>query len=709
MRRPGPSLKLLEAIGFDKEIEHKWCSFAEVLGMSKDLIAEVDHACQSNTSKCCRKMLDKLFSRADSVKWSDVVKACNRNFLHSVAIKLELFFIGKLTISIVLNSLCLIDTDDVIFTKSDVVLWDYLVYQIKLQIQKPPIIPKWRSQFNKLLQLDVTMQGQAYALEDAIMVLTSKESPQAIVLHGEAGTGKTTIALRLVQNWCMIGSSSRFALVIYIDVTRTDVGKITNLASLISLHLKKPVDPEMVGSMCKILEKLQGKGLLVILDGYDEVQDDGFKSFIEDSLYPSLLPKASLLLICKRSYSTRVSIKMPLLHYSQIERFIQDTVGRRGIAMLQSSPIWPMMHNLLLLNIACLLIYHGIEVTRLSTLTQLYNTLVIKLIADEVKTVSHPGKDHSALVRFLLNTCAKASYESVLQCRNFITSDTNMDSIVESGLLMKHENTFYFTHHTFKEFFTAYHLALSFSNFDHRHLKLMPSNSLLFPLLSGLTGKMIFKIEETNNNSLIVVSMCYVEAKHPVSGEYHPTTVPIYSLVLNNYKVTPYHCRCLETFMQDCKVRELNMHALTSAVESISNTTGNESHNQKDMGDISSYKNVNAYTINITRADIEYLSIIINTMKTNTSLVSLNLSDNTTIADDDIVAEISAALTVNNHLQTLKLYHCGLTSSHANKVIESLLSNSCLLQLDLSNNLIELLNIKVITGVLQRGIIQEIK
>ena len=94
MQHPKPSSKLLELIGFDKEIEHKWRPVAEALGMSKNLIAEIDCSCKSDSSKC-RKMLDRLFSSADSTKWNDIIKACNRNLLHSVAIKLELFFTSK--------------------------------------------------------------------------------------------------------------------------------------------------------------------------------------------------------------------------------------------------------------------------------------------------------------------------------------------------------------------------------------------------------------------------------------------------------------------------------------------------------------------------------------------------------------------------------------------------------------------------------------
>ena len=92
-----------------------------------------------------------------------------------------------------------------------------------------------------------------------------------------------------MKNWCRVGSNSRFALVIYVNKA-TDAGKIIDLPSLISLHLERTVDAEMIAGMCDILVKQQGKGLLIILDGYDEIQDN--KSDI--NYFLERLPKASL-------------------------------------------------------------------------------------------------------------------------------------------------------------------------------------------------------------------------------------------------------------------------------------------------------------------------------------------------------------------------------------------------------------------------------
>jgi len=603
------------------------------------------------------------------------------------------------------NSLYPDGTGNEIFCESDVVLWDYFVDQIKRVSQKWFITPRWCSQFDDtVIQLVVTVQGQTLTLEDAIDVLTEEENPWLIVLLGEVGAGKTTMALQLVQNWCMTGSNCQFALVIYVNMAQ-HADKAIDLPGLISLHLERVVDSEMVDSMCNTLVKQQGEGLLVILDGYDEVKD-GDNNFIKELLNRSCLPKSTLLLVCQPGYVTGEeyqvkTIQIPLLRYDQVEEYIRGTVGRRGIALIRSSPIWPMMYNPLLLAIVCHLIFHSIDITRLSTLTQLYHTLVIKLISDQVKRVSYSG-DHSATVRSLLNSCAEASYEAMFHCRHFVTDIRDVNTIVESGLLVKHHDVFYFTHYTFLEFFTAYHIAHA-SNFDPYTLKVNSNYSLFLPFLSGLTGKMTCKTEETGNNSLVVASVCYSEAKSPITGRQHFTVeksaLPSEVLVLSNdYSLTPHQQLSIKTFMEECKgATTLDMSGFD---------TKKMEHAMSLILNCKYLKSVNAVNINITE---DKCLAIADTLKTNTSLVNLNLSHNTSIANGPVITAIAVSLTINNHLQTLSLSYCNLTSRFAEQIIASLLSNTSLLQIDLSNNLIEIINIDIITEVLQRAIVQVIR
>ena len=592
------------------------------------------------------------------------------------------------------------------------------------------ITQRWCSPFDDtLVELGVTIQGQTYTLEDAIILLTNEVSPQPIVFLGEAGTGKTTMIRQLVANWCRIGSNSRFALVMYINVA-IDGDKIIDLPSLINLYLERNVDAEMIDKMCNTLERQQGKGLLIILDGYDEIRDNKselFNVFIEGVLHSSVLPKASLLFVCQPGYVTSKdyrdrTIEVPLLRNDQVELYVQRTVGRRGIMMIRSSPIWPMMHNRLFLAIACQLIDHQIDVTRLSTLTQLYHNLVIKLISDQVRGISYSGRDHSATVRSLLNSCAKASYEAMLYGRCYITDIHNVENIIESGLLVRHQNALYFAHYTFLEFFTAYHVAHS-SDFDPRALKVNPSDSLLLPFISGLTGRIAYINEETDN-SLVVASVCYSEAKSPVTGQQHSTvdpSMPLGTLALSNCALTPCQQQSLQVFIQECEgVKQLNLSGFNSnqlalhrgiplATKSTFSDLKLDNTNNKDILKIFASKyvtDVDATDINVTT---EEWFVIVNALTTNNSLVQLNLSRNHSIANDAIVTGLATSLTANNHLQTLLLSDCNLNSIHANQLFESLLSNSCLLQIDLSNNLIEQLEVQIITGILQHAVIQEIR
>lgn len=95
VRRVVPSVELLDIIGVNKEVKEQWSLVAEALGVGKDVIAEIDHACNSDMAESCRLMLDKWSKGADLSSWKILIKACNRNFLHSIAKKLEIFFAGK--------------------------------------------------------------------------------------------------------------------------------------------------------------------------------------------------------------------------------------------------------------------------------------------------------------------------------------------------------------------------------------------------------------------------------------------------------------------------------------------------------------------------------------------------------------------------------------------------------------------------------------
>jgi len=92
-----PSPKLLEIVGFVEEVENKWSSVGEALGIKRDVITEVDRTYNGDSAQCCRLLLEKWLKTANSAgnKWDNIIEACHRNFLHSLATKLKIFFASK--------------------------------------------------------------------------------------------------------------------------------------------------------------------------------------------------------------------------------------------------------------------------------------------------------------------------------------------------------------------------------------------------------------------------------------------------------------------------------------------------------------------------------------------------------------------------------------------------------------------------------------
>ena len=89
-----PSSELLHIIGVVTEVTDKWQLIAGTLEISDDVINEIDRNCHGDALKCCESMLEKWLKSADN-SWDSIIRACNKNELHSIAKKMEIFFNGK--------------------------------------------------------------------------------------------------------------------------------------------------------------------------------------------------------------------------------------------------------------------------------------------------------------------------------------------------------------------------------------------------------------------------------------------------------------------------------------------------------------------------------------------------------------------------------------------------------------------------------------
>ena len=100
--------------------------------------------------------------------------------------------------------------------------------------------------------------------------LLKKGSERTRVVYGQAGSGKTTLLKQMCKALSCEEGESDFNLVLYFPLRERSVSSASDLQSLLSYYLQDE-DPADLSSTVKSLKK--NKGLLLVLDGADEVKE----------------------------------------------------------------------------------------------------------------------------------------------------------------------------------------------------------------------------------------------------------------------------------------------------------------------------------------------------------------------------------------------------------------------------------------------------
>ena len=124
-----------------------------------------------------------------------------------------------------------------------------------------------------------------------------------LLVEGPPGIGKSTFAWELCRRWDEIESLRDYHTVVLLKLREKWVLNATSLSDL----FRYPSNPDFSKNIAEELVATQGKHLLLVLDGFDEVSH----SFHEDSVIKSILCK-QLLPECTIILTTRPSAKATL-------------------------------------------------------------------------------------------------------------------------------------------------------------------------------------------------------------------------------------------------------------------------------------------------------------------------------------------------------------------------------------------------------------
>ena len=320
-----------------------------------------------------------------------------------------------------------------------------------------------------------------------------------ILVEGPPGIGKSTFAWEVCRRWDEIESLRDYHTVVLLKFREKWVLNATSLSDL----FRYPSHPDISNSIAEELVELQGKTVLLILDGFDEVSHSFHEnSVIKSILCRQLLPECTIILTTRPvAKSTLESICQPRIDkHVEIIGFTEDERVRYITEVFSKEPelqmnflkymfLVPHIKSMMYIPLNCAIIaqvYYESQSSRNLTIprtrTQLYKALSNSLLVRHMKMKNSDFECSSVLPEGLdkedfdtFKILAKFAFDSYHKGESrkvtFFKEDIP-EGLVHFGFMNEStemytgkgvERTFSFLHLSLQEYLAAWHLATSYS------------------------------------------------------------------------------------------------------------------------------------------------------------------------------------------------------------------------------------------------------
>ena len=336
-------------------------------------------------------------------------------------------------------------------------------------------------------------------IEDLLSSGSSGKPVRFLLVEGPPGIGKSTFAWELCRRWDEIESLRDYHTVVLLKLREKWVLNATSLSDL----FRYPSNPDFSKNIAEELVATQGKHLLLVLDGFDEVSH----SFHEDSVIKSILCK-QLLPECTIILTTRPSAKATLRSVCQpqvdkhveIIGFTEEERVRYITEVFSKEPelqanflnymfLVPHIKSMMYIPLNCAIIAqvysesqssHHLAIPR--TRTQLYKALAHSLLVRHMK-MKEGNREYTSMLPEGLNkedmerfrVLAKFAFDSYHKGESkkvtFFKEDIP-EGLVHFGFMNEStemyagkgvEQTFSFLHLSIQEYLAAWHIAHSYN------------------------------------------------------------------------------------------------------------------------------------------------------------------------------------------------------------------------------------------------------
>ena len=127
---------------------------------------------------------------------------------------------------------------------------------------------------------------------DYVRVMQAESGGKLVLLEGPPGSGKSTVSRQLCRDWAVCELGTEFELTVLVPLRELRKKEKVELEDLLRASYWNLPD-----GVVEYIEAVDGKGVLFILDGYDEIksQIEGVPTVIEKLLHRSYLQHSSVI------------------------------------------------------------------------------------------------------------------------------------------------------------------------------------------------------------------------------------------------------------------------------------------------------------------------------------------------------------------------------------------------------------------------------
>ena len=356
-----------------------------------------------------------------------------------------------------------------------------------------------------------------FTIEEVAQPNEDKSFPSFILVMGAPGVGKSTFAQQLVLEWSKGKLLQAYTMVLLLRARDSDVQEATEISQLLC-------PKSLQKDAAKELNESYGDGVLLIIDGYDELSPCK-RHFLDSLIRGELLPAATVMVTTRSSARDHILRQRPLSSISQlieilgftrkdVESYAESKMAN-NLEMLQGFKsylsCYPYIYSAMYIPLNCAFVVkiyienwsEDEEIVVPKTMTELYTALIRGHVLRHVMS-----KDSKILT--LLRIEDLPNYENFIHLAKFahdnllnnkvVFAEDDLPTGLETFSLMQEEPELYvdkgytksynFIHYTVQEYLTAFFVSKQDCEYQ---LKFLDSHkgtkhlNVVMKFLSGLT------------------------------------------------------------------------------------------------------------------------------------------------------------------------------------------------------------------------------